>query len=64
MEEELKKINPYALGASFLQFAEKKGWLLNKGNVNRPYYFLTEKGEKEFTKKPYNFDLKKIIAKS
>jgi hypothetical protein len=63
MEEhsyEGQKINPLALGAAYLDYCVRKGWLARTGEGDRAQYILTPDGEKKLSKVPFNFDLTKL----
>lgn len=40
-----RAINPYLLGAGFLAYCEKQGWVISRGEGLKKKYFVTEKGE-------------------
>jgi hypothetical protein len=40
-----KAINPYLLGAGFLAYCERQGWVATQGSGAKKRYYLTEKGE-------------------
>jgi len=56
--ENEKPINPYALGAFFLEYCVKQGWLKKEGRGRATRWFLTEAGRKELLN--FDVDLTKI----
>ena len=52
MKEDNSKyqINPYALGAGFINCCSQQGWLIIEGKGRSVKYFITEKGETEIKK--------------
>lgn len=58
--DEGQTINPLALGAAYLDYCVKKGWLAKTGDGDRVQYILTPDGEKKLSNVPFNFDLTKL----
>jgi predicted transcriptional regulator len=55
-----RSINPFALGAAYLDYCVKQGWLAKKGEGQAAQYELTELGQKKLANVPFNFDLSKL----
>jgi hypothetical protein len=55
-----RAINPFALGAAYLEYCVKQGWLAKIGEGETAQYELTELGEKKLANVPFNFDLSKL----
>lgn len=65
MEEHIyegQKINPLALGAAYLDYCVRKGWLAISGEGERVQYSLTPDGRKKLSAVPFNFDLTKLTG--
>nr|MDO8082966.1 hypothetical protein [Candidatus Freyarchaeota archaeon] len=46
-----KPINPYGLGAKFIEYCVKQGWLTQQGSGGRgTKWYTTDKGRKELKK--------------
>lgn len=58
IENSGKPINPYALGAYFLEYCVKHGWLRKKGRGKSTRWYLTESGRNELSK--FDVDLTKL----
>ncbi len=60
MEEysgEGQEVNPLALGAAYLDYCVRQGWLTKTGEGDTAQYSLTPDGEKKLADVPFNFDL-------
>jgi hypothetical protein len=55
-----REVNPLALGAAYLEYCVKQGWLMKTGEGSGTQYKLTELGEKKLAQVPFNFDLSKV----
>lgn len=53
--ENEKPINPYALGAFFLEYCVKQGWLMKEGQGRATRWYLTEEGRRELSKFDVDF---------
>jgi len=60
---ESRAIHPLALGAAYLEYCVKQGWLAKTGEGDRAQYSLTPAGEKKLANAPLNFDLSKMTSK-
>jgi len=61
---ESRTIHPLALGAAYLEYCVKQGWLAKTGEGDSAQYMLTPSGEKKLANAPLNFDLSKMTSKS
>ncbi len=57
------EVNPLALGAAYLDYCVRQGWLARSGEGPTAQYELTELGKKKLADVPFNFDLSKLIKK-
>jgi hypothetical protein len=57
-----RDVNPLALGAAYLDYCVKQGWLHRDGEGTTAQYTLTELGEKKLATVPFNFDLSKLTG--
>ncbi len=57
-----RAINPLALGAAYLEYCVKQGWLTRIGEGETAQYELTPRGEKKLANVPFNFDLSKLTS--
>ncbi len=55
------EVNPLALGAAYLDYCVKQGWLNKIGEGPTAQYELTESGKKKLADVPFNFDLSKLV---
>jgi hypothetical protein len=55
-----REVNPLALGAAYLDYCVRQGWLEKVGDGQSAQYELTPAGEKKLAEVPFNFDLSKI----
>ncbi len=58
-----REVNPLALGAAYLDYCVKQGWLMKVGEGQAAQYELTPEGEKKLAEVPFNFDLSKITRR-
>ena len=61
MSEKQGIINHYALGAFFLQYCVKNGWLTKEGSSRYPKWYITELGKIELIR--FDVDIQKILRK-
>ena len=61
--DERQEVNPLALGAAYLDYCVRQGWLTKTGEGDRAQYNLTPDGEKKLADVPFNFDLSKLAKK-
>ena len=61
-EGEHRTIHPLALGAAYLEYCVKQGWLAKAGEGDKAQYTLTPAGEKKLANAPLNFDLSKMTS--
>ena len=57
-----REVNPLALGAAYLDYCVKQGWLTKVGEGTTAQYELTNLGEKKLAEVPFNFDLSKLTG--
>lgn len=55
-----REVNPFALGAAYLEYCVRQGWLTKTGEGGKAQYKLTPEGEKKLANVPFNFDLSKV----
>jgi hypothetical protein len=55
-------VNPLALGAAYLEYCVKQGWLTKLGEGDTAQYKLTPLGQKKLANVPFNFDLSKLTT--
>jgi hypothetical protein len=60
---EERGVNPFALGAAYLDYCVRQGWLMRTGEGPTAQYELTELGQKKLADVPFNFDLSKLVKK-
>lgn len=61
--DERQEVNPLALGAAYLDYCVRQGWLTKTGQGERAQYSLTPDGERKLADVPFNFDLSKLAKK-
>ncbi len=61
--DERQEVNPLALGAAYLDYCVRQGWLTKTGEGEKAQYNLTPDGEKKLADVPFNFDLSKLAKK-
>jgi DNA-binding PadR family transcriptional regulator len=54
------EVNPIALGAAYLDYCVRQGWLVKSGEGSTVQYALTPLGEEKLADVPFNFDLSKL----
>jgi hypothetical protein len=59
-----REVNPFALGAAYLEYCVRQGWLTKTGEGQTAQYELTTIGEKKLAEVPFNFDLSKLTTAS
>lgn len=57
-----KPINPYALGAYFLEHCVRQGWLMREGDGKSAKWYLTEVGERELP--VFGVEINKILMRA
>jgi hypothetical protein len=55
-----REVNPLELGAAYLDYCVKQGWLTKTGEGSSMQYELTSLGEIKLAAVPFNFDLSKV----
>lgn len=58
------EVNPIALGAAYLDYCVRQGWLVKSGEGSAVQYALTPLGEEKLADVPFNFDLSKLTGNS
>ena len=61
--EENRTVNPLALGAAYLEYCVRQGWLTKTGDGPQAQYELTPLGEVKLANVPFNFDLSKLTGR-
>jgi hypothetical protein len=60
---ENREVNPLALGAAYLEYCVRQGWLTKTAQGATAQYELTDLGEKKLAQVPFNFDLSKLTKR-
>ena len=58
-----RPINPFAVGAQFLAYCVRQGWLVQEGSGMRARWYLTETGEEGLRTFGINVVLEKASGK-
>ena len=56
------EVNAIALGAAYLDYCVRQGWLVKRGEGATAQYALTPLGEEKLADVPFNFDLSKLTS--
>ena len=64
MQNDLKEINPFALGAAFLQHCIKERWIIHKVGGKMHIYYVTPLGQQMLGSPPYDFTPDKYFKRT